>query len=178
MAPARMTMLLTMATPRKMNTPSPPAPIAAAIVATPIQMIVATRTPAKSPRSREGVEHPREFACGSYPSRGQIQGRRGPRLQFRYTCYAGWGEARTTLGRRWRFSRQCRPGKEQESRIQIRRGLEWSGSHSQRREPNAASSAGEPRLFPKEFPPGSLPASPHRPGGDVRRCAKQSPHRR
>ena len=46
-APARMTLLLTMATPRKMNTPSPPAPMAAAIVATPMAMTAATRTPAR-----------------------------------------------------------------------------------------------------------------------------------
>jgi len=45
-APARIRQLFTVAMPRKMNTPSPPAPIAAAIVATPTLITVATRRPA------------------------------------------------------------------------------------------------------------------------------------
>src|SRR5690348_17725595 len=45
-APARMTTLFTMAKPRKMNSPSPPAPMAAAMVASPTEITVATRTPA------------------------------------------------------------------------------------------------------------------------------------
>ncbi len=47
MAPARMTESLTMATPRKMKVPRPPAPMAAAIVATPMVMTVAVRMPAR-----------------------------------------------------------------------------------------------------------------------------------
>src|SRR5579872_5493651 len=45
-APARMTTLFTMARPRKMNSPRPPAPMAAAMVAKPTDITVATRTPA------------------------------------------------------------------------------------------------------------------------------------
>ena len=47
MAPARITASLTMATPRKMKVPRPPAPMAAAIVATPMVMTVAVRMPAR-----------------------------------------------------------------------------------------------------------------------------------
>ena len=47
MAPARITASLTMATPRKMKTPRPPAPTAAAMVATPMVMMVAVRIPAR-----------------------------------------------------------------------------------------------------------------------------------
>ena len=39
-------MLFTVAMPRKMNTPSPPAPMAAAMVAPPTEITVATRSPA------------------------------------------------------------------------------------------------------------------------------------
>src|SRR5207302_6987872 len=46
MAPARITWSFTMASPRKINSPRPPAPIAAAIVASPTEITVATRTPA------------------------------------------------------------------------------------------------------------------------------------
>src|ERR1035441_8088668 len=46
MAPAKITWLLTMASPRKINSPSPPAPIAAAIVARPMETTVAIRIPA------------------------------------------------------------------------------------------------------------------------------------
>src|SRR5439155_7963282 len=53
-APARIIRLSTIATPRKMNTPSPPAPIAAAIVATPIPTTVATRTPARMTLAASG----------------------------------------------------------------------------------------------------------------------------
>ena len=45
MAPARMTVLSTIARPRKMYSPSPPAPIAAATVAVPTPITVATRIP-------------------------------------------------------------------------------------------------------------------------------------
>src|SRR5579864_3140576 len=45
-APARITTLFTMARPRKMNSPRPPAPMAAAMVASPTEITVATRTPA------------------------------------------------------------------------------------------------------------------------------------
>ena len=44
--PARITPLSTMAMPRKMNSPSPPAPMAAAMVATPMVITAATRMPA------------------------------------------------------------------------------------------------------------------------------------
>src|SRR5438093_6598155 len=46
-APARMRVSSTTATPRKMYTPSPPAPMAAAMVAVPTLTTVATRTPAR-----------------------------------------------------------------------------------------------------------------------------------
>src|SRR5262249_35544434 len=46
-APARMVRLSTIATPRKMKTPRPPAPMAAAIVARPIPITVASRLPAR-----------------------------------------------------------------------------------------------------------------------------------
>jgi len=45
-APARITSLSTIEIPRKMYSPSPPAPMAAAIVASPTEITVATRTPA------------------------------------------------------------------------------------------------------------------------------------
>src|SRR5262245_932435 len=54
MAPARITASLTIATPRKINVPRPPAPIAAAIVATPIVITVAVRIPAKITLSPSG----------------------------------------------------------------------------------------------------------------------------
>ena len=47
MAPARMTRSSTIASPRKINSPSPPAPIAAAMVASPTEITTATRTPDK-----------------------------------------------------------------------------------------------------------------------------------
>ena len=51
-APARISVSSTTATPRKMYTPSPPAPMAAAIVAVPTLTTVATRTPARiTPRA-------------------------------------------------------------------------------------------------------------------------------
>src|ERR1700674_5274838 len=45
-APAKITWLFTMASPRKINSPSPPAPIAAAIVANPMESTAAIRNPA------------------------------------------------------------------------------------------------------------------------------------
>jgi len=52
-APARIKVSSTTATPRKMYTPSPPAPMAAAMVAVPTLTTVATRTPAKiTPKPR------------------------------------------------------------------------------------------------------------------------------
>src|SRR5712671_1336019 len=45
MAPAKMSWLFTIARPRKMNSPKPPAPIAASIVASPTETTTATRTP-------------------------------------------------------------------------------------------------------------------------------------
>ncbi len=47
MAPARTRPLSTEATPRKMSSPRPPAPMAAAMVATPTQVTVAVRRPAR-----------------------------------------------------------------------------------------------------------------------------------
>src|SRR5271155_4188173 len=46
-APARICAVSTDATPRKMNTPKPPPPMAAAMVAVPIVVTVATRIPAR-----------------------------------------------------------------------------------------------------------------------------------
>src|SRR5206468_1924484 len=46
-APARITELFTIARPRKISSPRPPAPIAAAIVASPTEITTATRTPAR-----------------------------------------------------------------------------------------------------------------------------------
>src|SRR6185437_15084971 len=46
-APASTSPLSTLATPRKMSSPNPPAPIAAAIVATPTHVTVAVRSPAR-----------------------------------------------------------------------------------------------------------------------------------
>src|SRR5947209_17107933 len=54
-APARMNWLSTMATPRKTNSPSPPAPMAAAIVATPTAITVATRMPARMVLMARGI---------------------------------------------------------------------------------------------------------------------------
>src|SRR5271165_700027 len=62
MAPARITASLTMATPRKINVPKPPAPIAAAIVATPIVMTVAVRIPARITESASG-KRTRHITC-------------------------------------------------------------------------------------------------------------------
>src|SRR5208283_3350462 len=45
-APARICAVSTVATPRKMKTPNPPPPMAAAMVAVPIVVTVAMRTPA------------------------------------------------------------------------------------------------------------------------------------
>src|ERR1700722_5136222 len=45
-APAKITRLSSMESPRNMNSPSPPAPIAAAMVASPMETTVAMRTPA------------------------------------------------------------------------------------------------------------------------------------
>src|SRR5262249_55501818 len=53
-APARMVRLSTMATPRKMKTPSPPAPMAAAMVARPMPITVASRTPARMTLAASG----------------------------------------------------------------------------------------------------------------------------
>src|ERR1700678_364373 len=54
MAPARMSWSLTMARPRKMNSPRPPAPIAAAIVATPMVSTVEIRMPASMVENERG----------------------------------------------------------------------------------------------------------------------------
>src|SRR5262249_54942587 len=53
-APARIVRLSTIATPRKMKTPRPPAPIAAAMVASPIPITVASRTPARMTLAANG----------------------------------------------------------------------------------------------------------------------------
>src|SRR5687767_8661442 len=53
-APARICVVSTEATPRKINTPSPPPPIAAAIVAVPMVVTVATRMPAIMVRAASG----------------------------------------------------------------------------------------------------------------------------
>src|SRR5579883_1556245 len=53
-APARICVVSTEAIPRKMKTPSPPAPIAAAIVAVPMVVTVATRIPARIVRTASG----------------------------------------------------------------------------------------------------------------------------
>ncbi len=62
MAPARMRASLTRATPRKMNVPRPPAPMAAAIVATPMVMIVAVRMPARK-KARASGKRTRKRIC-------------------------------------------------------------------------------------------------------------------
>ena len=54
-APARINRLSTMETPLKINIPRPPAPTAAAIVATPTPITVATRTPAKITPIASGI---------------------------------------------------------------------------------------------------------------------------
>src|SRR5579864_3135179 len=53
-APARICALSTVEIPRKMKTPSPPAPIAAAMVAVPMVVTVAIRTPARIVRMASG----------------------------------------------------------------------------------------------------------------------------
>src|SRR6185437_6848197 len=53
-APASTRRLSTDATPRKINSPSPPAPTAAAIVAMPMQVTVAVRSPAKINEAASG----------------------------------------------------------------------------------------------------------------------------
>ena len=53
-APARICAVSTEATPRKMNTPSPPPPMAAAMVAVPMVVTVATRIPAMMVRAASG----------------------------------------------------------------------------------------------------------------------------
>src|SRR3984957_351006 len=53
-APARICAVSTEATPRKMNTPSPPPPMAAAMVAVPMVVTVATRIPAMMVRAARG----------------------------------------------------------------------------------------------------------------------------
>src|SRR5215475_4557118 len=53
-APARICEVSTEASPRKMKTPNPPPPIAAAIVAVPIVVTVATRIPAMIVREARG----------------------------------------------------------------------------------------------------------------------------
>ena len=63
MAPARMTASLTMATPRKMNVPRPPAPMAAAMVATPMVITVAVRMPARIIGKARGKPHASENLC-------------------------------------------------------------------------------------------------------------------
>ena len=54
MAPARIVVVSTIDSPRKMYSPRPPAPIAAAIVGVPTPMTVATRTPATIDGSASG----------------------------------------------------------------------------------------------------------------------------
>src|SRR5450755_1122289 len=61
-APARITASLTIATPRKINVPNPPAPIAAAIVATPMVITVAVRMPARINDSARG-NRTRHITC-------------------------------------------------------------------------------------------------------------------
>ena len=56
-APASTNPLSTLATPRNINSPKPPAPIAAAIVATPTQVTVAVRNPAKMTLAASGKFH-------------------------------------------------------------------------------------------------------------------------
>src|SRR6185503_2658907 len=54
-APARICPVSTDATPLKMNTPSPPPPIAAAMVAVPMVVTVATRIPAMMVGAARGI---------------------------------------------------------------------------------------------------------------------------
>ena len=54
MAPARISRLSTMANPRKINSPKPPAPMAAAMVAMPMVRTVAIRIPARMVENESG----------------------------------------------------------------------------------------------------------------------------
>ena len=56
-----------MATPRKMKTPSPPAPMAAAMVATPMEMTMATRTPARITPIDSGSSTCQRICAGVMP---------------------------------------------------------------------------------------------------------------
>ena len=69
MAPARTRELSTEATPRKMSSPRPPAPMAAAMVATPTQVTVAVRRPARMTRCGHG-----EFELGEALAVGHAEG--------------------------------------------------------------------------------------------------------
>src|SRR5439155_11068852 len=67
MAPARIRVLSTVATPRKMYTPSPPAPIAAAMVAIPTLTTVAMRTPARMTPAARGSSTSRSSSPSVIP---------------------------------------------------------------------------------------------------------------
>jgi hypothetical protein len=66
-APARMTVASTIDRPRKMYSPSPPAPIAAAIVAVPTPTTVATRMPASIEGQASGSSISRSSSHGRMP---------------------------------------------------------------------------------------------------------------
>ena len=67
-APASTNPLSTLATPRKINSPNPPAPIAAAIVATPTHVTVAVLTPARITEAASGNSTFRSLCQGVIPS--------------------------------------------------------------------------------------------------------------
>ena len=76
MAPARITASLTMATPRKMKVPRPPAPMAAAMVATPMVMIVAVRIPARiTGKGQREADAPEDLGVGHAHGFGGLEDR-------------------------------------------------------------------------------------------------------
>ena len=68
-APARICRVSTEAMPRKMNTPSPPPPMAAAMVAVPMVVTVAMRMPARMVRAASGNLHLPEHLPRRHPHR-------------------------------------------------------------------------------------------------------------
>ncbi len=100
MAPARITELLTMATPRKMKTPRPPAPMAAAMVATPMQTARWPRARRRGSRpSRAATRPAKASGAASCPWRARLRVRRGPRRRCRCRCCAKWAAARRSIKR-------------------------------------------------------------------------------
>ena len=130
MAPARIWTLSTDATPRKIKTPRPPAPMAAAMVAVPTVVTVAMRIPARMVRAASGSSTWRSIWRGSHPhgDRGFAHGRVDAQNPSERVAN-NRQQVRTAPARRWPSAARCRRSGASESGNRTAPGWGWSAAH-------------------------------------------------